>query len=283
VRILITGAAGFIGSHLMDKFIDSSNDVWGFDNFTTGRRKNNPEAAEIDITDRERLYSFANLVGPDVVIHCAASYADPNLWHRDTDTNVSGGINAALVAKHHDAHLIYFQTILPPISSYAISKIAAEQYMRMSGVKLTVCRMANVYGPRNLSGPIPAFYKRISAGQPCLVVDTTRDMIFIDDVVRCVQSLVENKIEGTYDICSGEQTSIMDLYAGVAAALGHKEVPPLIPPDPDDVQGTVSLNDALASWKWERRVPLQEGIKKTVESYSISGVDETYTHLRLKG
>jgi Nucleoside-diphosphate-sugar epimerases len=267
----------------MEAFHENSETLVGFDNFLTGRRENFKYVNELDILDRPDLYALANMVKPDVVIHCAASYSDPDLWHRDTDINTAGGINAIAVAKHHNAHLIYFQTILPPISSYAISKIAAEQYMRMSGVKLTVCRMANVYGPRNLSGPIPAFYKRISSGQPCIVVDTTRDMVFIDDVVRCVKSIVLNEITGTFDICSGEQTSIMDLYNGVAQVLEHKEVPPLIPPDPDDVQGSISLDNALASWKWEPRVPLWEGIQRTVDSYRASGVEETYTHLRLKG
>lgn len=284
MRILITGAAGFIGSHLMDGLGDW-HECYGVDNFLTGRRENVEHhwVSDTDIAHRAHFYSVANASKPDLVIHCAASYSDPDLWHRDTDTNVAGCINAAAVAKHHGAHLIYFQTILPPVSSYAISKIAGEQYLRLSGVPLTVCRMANVYGPRNMSGPVPAFYKRIQAGQPCVVVDTTRDFVFIDDVVRCVSIIVENRIEGTFDICSGEKTTIMDMYQGVAEELEHEEVPPLIPPDPDDVQGTISLDNALASWKWEPRVPLREGIKRTVASYHAGGVGETYTHLRLKG
>jgi UDP-glucose 4-epimerase len=277
MRILISGGGGFIGSHLMEAFPEAE----GFDTFLTGRQENNARVEYGDITDRPGLYQLANRLEPEVVIHCAASYSDPDLWHRDTDINTAGGINAAIVAKHHNSHLIYFQTILPPISSYAISKIASEQYMRMSGVKLTVCRMANVYGPRNLSGPVPAFYKRIQAEQPCLVVDTTRDFIFIDDVVRCVQTIIENGIDGTFDICSGEQTSIMDMFRMVADELGDEEVPPLIPPDPDDVQGDISLDNALASWKWEPRVPLREGVARTVASYRQEGVTATYTHLRI--
>lgn len=281
MRILISGAGGFIGSHLMDKFSTRENFVVGFDNFLTGRRENHEGVRELDICDRHDLYALANSVQPDVVIHCAASYSDPDKWHRDTDINISGGINAALVAKHHGAHLVYFQTILPPVSSYAISKIASEQYQRLSGVPLTVFRMANVYGPRNLSGPIPVFYKRISSGQPCIVVDTTRDMVFIDDVVRCVEIVVTNQLEGTYDICSGEQTAIIDLYQAVAEELDHSEVPPMIPPDPDDVQGSISLDNALASWKWEQRVPLREGIRRTIESYRQRDIGDTYTHLRI--
>ena len=280
MRILISGAGGFIGSHLMD-FFSEDNVVLGFDNFLTGRRENNEDVVEVDILDRHYLYELANAFKPEVVIHCAASYSDPDKWHRDTNTNVSGCINAAIVAKHQGAHLVYFQTILPPISSYAISKIAGEQYLRLSGVPLAVLRLGNIYGPRNLSGPIPVFYKRITSGQPCIVVDTTRDMVFIEDLVRCVQIVVENNLEGTFDVCSGHQYSIMDLYQAIAQELGHTEVPPMIPPNPDDVQGTISLENALASWKWQERISLQEGIRRTIDSYRQSGVGDTHTHLRI--
>ncbi len=277
--IIITGAGGFIGSHLMDLYL---GDAVGYDNFLTGRKENFEHVNEFDIVEqRQDFYEFANQIKPEVVIHCAASYSNPDMWHRDTKINVEGAINAAAVAKHHGAHLIYFQTILPPVSSYAISKIAAEQYMRLSGVPLTVLRLGNIYGPRNLSGPIPVFYKRITEGKPCLVVDTTRDMVFIEDLVRCVKSVVENRIEGTFDVCSGEQTPILSMYRLIADILEHREEPPIIPPDPDDVQGTISLENALASWKWQPRVPLVEGIARTVASYDESGVDQTHTHLRI--
>jgi UDP-glucose 4-epimerase len=277
MRILISGAGGFIGSSLMDAYPDAV----GFDNWLTGRKENCEGVLTGDILERGDLYQFANEFGPDVVIHCAASYSDPDLWHRDTNTNVAGCINAAAIAKHHGAHLVYFQTILPPVSSYAISKLAGEQYLRLSGVPLTVLRLGNIYGPRNLSGPVPVFYKRITSGKPCVVVDTTRDMVFIDDLIRCVKTVVDNRLEGTYDVCSGHQYPIMDLYQAVAAELGHEEVPPLIPPDPDDVQGTISLDNALPSWKWEERVPLQEGIARTVASYRDTIIDATYTHLNV--
>ena len=276
-RILITGAGGFVGSHLMDAYPDAV----GFDNFLTGRRENNERVVELDITLRHHLYALANDVKPDVVIHCSASYSDPDLWHRDTDINVNGAINAAAVALHHQAHLVYFQTILPPVSSYAISKVAAEQYLRLADTPLTVLRLANIYGPRNLSGPVPVFYKRITQDKPCVVVDTTRDMVFIDDLVACVQTVVDNRLEGTFDVCTGVQTPIMDLYQAIAAELEHEETPPVIPPDPDDVQGTISLDNALPSWKWRQRTPLQEGIARTVASYRESNMGATYTHLRI--
>lgn len=275
MQILITGAGGFIGSHLMDVL----EDAVGFDNWLTGREQNNERVVYCDITERGSLYELANEVEPDLVIHCAASYSDPDKWHRDTDTNVAGGINAALVAKHHGARLIYFQTILPPISSYAISKIASEQYQRLSGVPLTVFRLANIYGPRNLSGPVPVFYKRLTSDQRCVVVDTTREMVFIDDLVRCVVQVIEEGLEGTFDVCTGHKTSIMELFSLVAKEVGSDEIAPLIPPDPDDVQGIVVPHRGVPGW--EARTPLRDGIVKTIASYRDDGVEQTHTHLRI--
>ena len=108
MRVLITGAAGFIASHLADRFTADGHYIVGVDNFTTGRVGNvgGLWCQTGSIVDREFFYEAANQVGPDLVVHCAASYSDPNLWHRDVDTNVGGCINAAIVAKHHDARLI---------------------------------------------------------------------------------------------------------------------------------------------------------------------------------
>lgn len=277
MRVLITGSGGFIGSSLADAL--TTHDVYGFDNFLTGKRENWKHTREIDITDRETLYEFANQVVPDLVIHCAASYSDPDLWHRDTDTNVAGGINAALVAKHHGARLIYFQTILPPISSYAISKIASEQYQWLSGVPLTVFRLANIYGPRNLSGPVPVFYKRLTSKLPCVVVETTRDMVYIDDLVRAVKYAIVQELTGTFDVCTGRQTTIMELFQAVAGELGIHEDPPLIPPNPDDVQGVISPENGVPGW-----IPttdLEDGISTTVASYHANGIEQTHTHLTI--
>lgn len=281
MRILVTGAAGFIGSHLLDALEPAGHDIVAIDNFLTGRPENFPGVLTGDITARHDLYDTANQLKPELVIHCAASYSDPNLWHRDTDTNVAGAINVAAVAKHHDAKIIYFQTILPPVSSYAISKIAGEHYLRLSGQPLTVFRLANIYGPRNLSGPIPVFYKRLTTGQSCVVVDTTRDMVYVSDLINAVTYTISAGWVGSFDICSGTQTPILDMFRLVSEAVGIKQEPPLIPPNPDDVQGTIDRRYGPPGWKpwWS----LPEGVAHTVASYRESGVKDTYTHLTMKG
>src|SRR5262249_14444502 len=137
---------------------------------------------------------------PEVVVHAAASYKDPDDWAQDAATNVLGTANVVRACERAGVQrLVYFQTALgyglrpreqpislshplrPEGSSYAISKTAGEQYIAMSSLDWISLRLANVYGPRNVSGPLPTFYRRLTAGQPCFVVDTRRDFIYVED------------------------------------------------------------------------------------------------------
>lgn len=278
MRIVITGAGGFIGSHLSDALAEE-HEVWGFDNFLTGRRENGL-CTTLDILDRPALYALANKVQPELVIHCAASYSDPNLWHRDTDTNVSGAINAAIIAKHHDAKIVYFQTVLPPISSYAISKIAGEQYLRLCGQPLSVFRLASIFGPRNLTGPIPTFYKRISQGEALTVVrDVTRDFIFIDDVVAYVLRQIETDTYGDFDVGSGVETSIEYVAKLMGELLDSKPEINLIDKPAGDVPH-YDMNPTAPEWMTTR---LEDAIERTVRWYDEAGPFDAHTHLKLEG
>jgi len=283
MNILITGAAGFIGSHLADRFHVDGHTVAGIDNLLTGRADNfGGDLFVDDICARDVFYGIANRCKPDLIVHCAASYSNPNYWHRDTDTNVTGTINATIAAMHHGARLLYFQTALPPISSYAISKIAGEHYIAMSGVDHTIFRLANMYGPRNLSGPIPTFYKRITAGQPCTVVDTARDMVFVDDLVQAVSTAVDGGVLGKFDICSGSHRPIEDLYWCVASELGCDEAPGRATAGADDVkQMLLDGTPANSELGWEPTVSLESGVAKAVAWYETHGIDRTFTHLTI--
>ena len=243
--------------------------------------ENYPRAVELDIANRHMLYDYGNTIAPELVIHCAASYSDPNRWHRDTDTNVTGTINVINLSRHHRANLIYFQTALPPDSSYAISKIAAEQYIRISAeVPWLIFRLANVYGPRNVSGPIPAFFKRLDAGQPCTVVDTIRDLVYIDDLIRCVMLALEKGRLGIFDVCTGGPVTIRRLYKLVAAEFDPAPLPRVVEPPPDDVQPVTYVQNWLQGWR--PTTPLETGVANAVRWYREHGVEQTFTHLQLE-
>lgn len=245
----------------------------GFDNYLTGK---NLDVEFIDISQRNMVYALANEVEPELVIHCAASYKDPDKWHLDTETNIAGAINVAAVAKHHGARVIYFQTVLPPISSYAISKIAAEHYLRLSGVPLTVFRLAAVYGPRNVSGAIPTFYRQIVNGEPCTVVeDATRDFVFVGDLVERVQERIEYWEDGVTDVRTGVETPIRHIPQLIGEMLNIWPIVNLVPRREDDVQSYEMHGVPRVG------TPFLRGLHRAVEWYERNGVAETYTHLRI--
>ena len=179
---------------------------------------------------------------PDIVIHAAAAYKDPENWTEDVATNILGTVNIARAAQRASVRrVIYFQTALcyglkpleQPItlnhrihsygSSYAISKTGGEQYIDLCGLDWISFRLANAYGPRNLSGPLPTFYQRLTAGKPCFVMDTRRDFIFIDDLIDCVIKAIDGAGQkGAYHISSGGDFAIKDLFDETVKALGIK-------------------------------------------------------------
>lgn len=309
MRVLITGAAGFIGSHLCDRLTADGHDIVGVDNYTTGSEDNWDATVKCDITDRDWFYGIANEHKPELVIHCAASYSDPNLWHRDVDTNIAGAVNVAAVAKHHGARVVYFQTALiygtdpyklpddlepiqpfalprgtrfNPQSSYAISKLAAEQYLKLSGVPLLTFRLANIYGPRNLSGPIPTFYKRLAAGEDCTVMDSRRDFVYIDDLVNLVVQAVGAEAVGTYHVSTGTDTEIKTVLLTVADMMDLLPVNFEVTPRGADDAPTILLDPSATfrDFSWAATTEFDEGIAAAVAWYRDNGVTQTFTHLK---
>jgi UDP-glucose 4-epimerase len=297
MRILITGAAGFIGSHLAYALLDEGHSITGVDDLSTGRQANYPAQEaffEGDIRESVPQDDW------DVIYHCAASYKDRSDWERDASVNVLGTINVVREAQRSKAKLIYFQTSLcygpnpaspidllaplAPVGSYAVSKTAGEAYIRDSGVEWVSLRLANIYGPRNLSGPIPTFYKRLSEGQPCTVVDSRRDFVYIDDLVR-IAMMVRQRGHGIYHVSSGRDCSILRIYELVQSAMGFPSDTPIVTPrGPDDVS-TILLSpaDTYEEFGWSARTPLVAGIARAVSWYRSFGVAETFTHLATKG
>lgn len=301
MRCLISGGAGFVGSHIADALLEDGHEVVILDNLSTGLRDNVPQLADFATGDVAEL-QYLGLGDFDAIYHCAASYADRDNWERDAKTNVLGTIAVVREAVRTNARVIYFQTSLcygpnpvspvptdapiNPHGSYAVSKTAGERYIWDSGIDWVSLRLANIYGPRNLSGPVPTFFKRLAAGQPCTVVDSRRDFVFIDDLVRvAVHALARGR--GVYHVSSGTDQSIENIYWAVASALGMIHTAPqpeITPRGPDDV-ATLLLDpiDTLLEFGWAANTPLVSGIAEAVAYYKANPPEHTFTHLATKG
>lgn len=308
MKVLITGGAGFIGSHVADRLLTRGCEVTVIDNYATGRRDNlKPHPAlvvvEGSISDARLLREVFDRFKPDYVVHAAASYKDPENWEEDILTNIKGTANVVRSAQQiHVKRLIYFQTalcyglqpieqpitlrhpLLPGGSSYAISKTAGEHYIALSGLEFVSFRLANAYGPRNMSGPLPTFYQRLTAGKKCFVMNTRRDFIFVQDLVDVVVKALDGMGNtGYYHIASGHDYSIKELFDGTVAALGIALSEPveIRERSPDDVY-SILLDPAKTNldFQWSPSTPLADGIKYAVGYYRQYGIQETYTHLK---
>lgn len=307
MEVLITGVAGFIGSHIAEALLEDGANVYGIDDLSTGRARNIPAGVaffEGDIRDTHSFEAFSD-VKWDVIYHCAASYKDRTAWERDASVNVLGTINVVREAQRTGSRLVYFQTSLcygqnpmspvridhelAPSGSYAVSKTAGERYISDSGVDYVSLRLANMFGPRNLSGPVPNFFKRLSEGERCTVVESRRDFVYVGDLVRVAVDAA-TKGHGPYHVASGSDRSIIDLYRVVLKAMLAEgmtiepETPIVIPRGADDVE-TILLDPSktAAEFDWAVEVPFEAGVRNAVKWYREHGVTETYTHLAVKG
>lgn len=306
-RVLITGGAGFIGSHVADWLIEHGHEVVVVDNLVTGRRDNvNPQArfVEMDIVshDFQALYEE---VKPDYCVHAAASYKDPNDHWSDMRTNGLGGVQVARLAKRCGTkRVIYFQTALcyglnprspveisEPLSpwntSYALSKTAGEQCLLLEGIPLTVLRLAHICGPRNISGPIPTFFRKILNGELCRITDSRRDFVHVGDLVDVVAKIITGRapalpVQQIYHVSSGTDWPILAIYHFVAAAIGkHDGDIEILAGGPDDAK-TILLNANATRlfYRWQPQTTVKDSIRQAVEWYRQHGVKQTYTHLR---
>ena len=308
MRVVITGGAGFIGSHLVDRLIARGDVVWIIDNYATGRRENVPShplltVVEGTIADDTTVRKVFAECKPELVVHAAASYKDPDNWGEDARTNVLGTANIVQASTCVQVkRLIYFQTALcyglkpleqpitlrhpvrPEGSSYAVSKTAGEQYVMLSGLDWISFRLANAYGPRNLSGPLPTFYHRLKSQKSCFVMDTRRDFIFIEDLIAVVLAAIDGKGgSGVYHISSGGDFSIKELFDATTQALDiHLDRPVEVRPRSADDVYTILLDPSKTEkeFHWKAHTPLQNGVAAAIEWYKKANIQQTFTHLK---
>ena len=308
MKVFISGGCGQVGSHVAELLLERGDTVLALDNFATGRRLHLPEShdrmtfVEGSIADKDLVDRLIGDFKPDVLVHTAASYKDPDDWHSDMMTNGVGGVNLIKAAKANGVgRFVYFQTALtygvkplqnpipldhpknPGNSSYAISKTTTEDFLDLSGLDYVTFRLANVIGPRNVSGPLPIFYDRLKNGKRCFVTDARRDFVFVKDLADVVVKAADGKGRGPYHFSSGSDVAIIELYDTVVQAMRLNEYPE---PErralsPDDAPSILlDPSKTFADFGTVAFTPLADTVAAAVAYYDQHGVHGGYTHLR---
>ncbi len=309
MKVLVTGGLGQIGSHIVELLL-KNNKVFVIDNLSTGRKvhlfkNSNLELRIGDISDQKIVEDIMSNFKPEIVVHTAASYKNPNDWYSDVITNCVGGVNIIQSSvKHEVKRFIYLQTALcyglkplqnpiklnhtlyPGSTSYSISKTTNEMYLNISGLNYVTFRLANVIGPRNLAGPLPIFYQRLKDNKKCFVTKSRRDFVYVKDLAKIVVKACNGIGNGTYHFSSGKDIAIEDLYYSVVNAmrLNRKEkIPEIKEISKDDVfsillDPTKTFND-FGNIKF---TPIQKIVNEAVKYYDEFGTTGELSHLKLK-
>lgn len=299
MKVLVTGGAGFIGSHVTDVFLDAGHEVWAVDDLSSGRRENlRPEVRlvvlDIRSPDAARLLESERF---DVVCHLAAqmdvrrSVADPRF---DAEVNIAGFLNLLEAARKSGVRKVVFsstggaiygeQDVYPapeshptrPVSPYGVSKASGELYLgyyrAQYGLASVALRYANVYGPRQNphgeAGVVAIFSERLLRGETCIINGTgkqTRDFVYGPDVARANLLAATRDVEGPINIGTGIETDVNRLYALLARAAGVDR-PAQHAPAKSGEQMRSSVDPSLAGkvLGWRPAVALEEGLHRTV-------------------
>jgi UDP-glucose 4-epimerase len=296
MRAIVTGGAGFIGSHLVDALIARGDEVHVVDNLSTGSRENlGPHANlhELDIR-AGALEQLAVQLRPEIVFHLAAQADVGTSVERptfDTDVNVVGTVRvleaarvaAARVVFTSSGGAIYGECERPareddetkPLSPYGTAKLAGEQYLgtwnRLYGAGHVACRLANVYGPRQLAklegGVIAIFLDRLRDGQETQIYgdgSQTRDFVYVGDVVAALIAGASAPAGGVYNVGTGVETTIDQLHRHCADVAGVEQEPRYAAARPGDVQHSViDPSRAGSELGWRPRTTLASGLAET--------------------
>jgi UDP-glucose 4-epimerase len=296
MRAIVTGGAGFIGSHLVEALLARGDEVHVVDNLATGARANLAEAAELhelDIRD-QGLEPLAGRLRADVVYHLAAQADVGTSVERptfDADVNVVGTVRVLEAARAADARVvftssggaIYGECERPareddepqPLSPYAASKFAGEGYLatwnRLYGAGHASCRLANVYGPRQRptleGGVVAIFLDRLRDGQGTEIFGDggqTRDFVYVGDVVRALIAAGASDAGGVYNVGSGVATTVAELHRLCAETAGVAQEPRFSADRPGDLRHSViDPSRAARELDWRPETTLAAGIAGT--------------------
>ncbi len=304
MKVLVTGGAGFIGSHLVRQLLAADHEVTVLDNVSTGTWQHLPEGKdtctcwEMDIRDksaREKMEQGKF----DVIVHLAGqtmvdvSIKDPKF---DAAENVMGTLNVLEAARHSGVKRIIFastaasygdvaedklpireEETLAPMSFYGLTKVTVEKYLQLYhdlyGLDYVALRFANVYGERQgdtgEGGVISIFAKRIAKDQGITVFGDgkqTRDFIYAGDIAAgIIAAMTTDKANAVYNLSNQTETSLLELIDLMGKAAGKKVEPAFAAPREGDINRSMLCNEAaVQNLNWQPQMDLAEGLARTI-------------------
>jgi UDP-glucose 4-epimerase len=305
MRVIVTGGAGFVGSHVADAFLARGDEVVVVDDLSVGSRDNVPEAAglvELDVSDAKALDDALSTAPPDLICHLAAqasvtvSVSNPEL---DFASNVRGTFNVCRSAAEHGAPVVFASTggaiygngaplptpethVPEPLAPYGASKLAGEAFVgtqaRYDGLPNVILRLGNVYGPRQNphgeAGVVAIFSDRLLRGEQPVVYgqgEPTRDYVHVRDVAQAFVLAAERRTPGTFNVGWGEEVTVLELLSAVQEAAGVDVEPRLEPLRPGELErSAIDSSAAAETLGWRPEIPFREGVAETFRWYAES-------------
>ena len=300
MRILVTGGAGFIGSHITDLLIEKGHKVAVIDDLSHGKRENINKKAVFFKEDicSPLIKKIFDSFKPEVISHQAALVnVNQSLQQplADVSVNVGGTLQVLEAAKASKVRQVVFASSaavygdavevpvkesqeVRPISIYGVSKAAAEAYLRLyqDHFITTILRYANVYGPRQDSraegGVVAIFSQAIQKGRECRIFGNgrqTRDFVFVKDVAQANYSSIKKAKSGVFNVSAGREISILKLCCLCQEITGTKKEPIFNKSRKGDINRSVLANGLIKkSLGWQPKNPLKKGLIETMASFS---------------